>query len=111
MLKTSALFALLFSIVRPFTAFAQAGAPEYWGWPGPWHMWGGMGFWWLFPLLMMIVFVALCAFFMSRMFGGHSHGGGDTTSSALKLLNERFARGEISKEEFQEKRTMLGGAS
>ena len=78
----------------------------YWDWPGAWHMWGGFG--WLFPLL---VFAA-CVFLMFRMFGGHagSHGG-DTTSSALRMLNERFARGEISKEELEEKRAALGGRS
>ncbi len=80
---------------------------EYWGWPGPWHMGGGWGFGWMFPLLMMIFFVAVCAFVMSRMFDGRSRGG-DTTSSALRLLNERFAKGEISKEEFEEKRSILG---
>jgi putative membrane protein len=76
-------------------------------WPGPWHMWGAWGFWWIFPLLM-FAFVVLCVFFMMRgpWRGGYLHG--DTTSSALRLLNERFAKGEISKEELEEKRKMLG---
>ena len=51
--------------------------------------------------------IALCAFFMSGMFGvGRRH---DQTGSAVRLLNERFARGEISKEEFEERRTVLLG--
>jgi len=33
--------------------------------------------------------------------------GSDPTSSALQLLSERFAKGEISKEEFEEKRSIL----
>ena len=85
-------------------AFAQT---PYWGWLGPWHMSAG-GFWWVFPFLMMIFMFALCAFFMSRMFGGHSHGS-DTTSSAIRALNERFAKGEISKDEFEDKRSILRG--
>jgi uncharacterized membrane protein len=39
------------------------------------------------------------------MFGGHRHE--DRLGSALRLLNERFAKGEISKVEFEEKRTLL----
>jgi putative membrane protein len=90
----------------PTAAFSQT---PYWDWPGPAHMWGGWGFWWLFPLLMMIFMVVVCAFFVSRMFG-HSRGG-DTTSSALRVLSERFAKGEISKDEFEEKRSILGAGS
>ena len=98
------------ALALAFAAPALLAQSPYWDGPGPWHMWGGWGFWWMFPLLMMIFFIAVCAFFMSRMFGGHgrSHGA-DTTSSALRLLNERFAKGEISREEFEEKRTILGG--
>jgi len=95
-----------------FAAPASFAQYPYSDWPGPWHMWwgGGWGFWWVFPLLMMIAMIAICAFFMSRMFGGHGHShGGDASGSALRLLSERFARGEISKEEFEEKRTILGG--
>ena len=112
MFKTYSSSALLFLMAQPLAAFAQGGPPaQYWDWPGPWHMWGGMGFWWLFPLLM-LGFIFLCVLFMVRgpWGGGHS-AQSDTTSSALRLLNERFAKGEISKEEFEEKRTILGGGS
>lgn len=91
-------------------ALAQPG--DYsrgWGWegPGPWHMWaGGWGFWWVFPLLMM-VFMVVCVLVAMRMFGGHAPFHRDVTSSALQVLSERFARGEISKEEFEEKRSIL----
>jgi len=76
-------------------------------WDGPWHMWGGWGFGWIFPLLMMVFVIAVCAFFMTRMFSGHGASRPDPASSALQLLNERFAKGEISKEEFEEKRSIL----
>ena len=31
----------------------------YADWPGPWHMWGGWGFGWMFPMLMMVVAIAI----------------------------------------------------
>jgi len=102
--------ALLLS--EPLVASAQAGPPGgYWDWPGPWHM-SGWGFWWIFPALMMVLMLAACFFLMSRMMLGHGHGHfGETTDSALRILSERFARGEISKEEFEEKRSVLGARS
>lgn len=78
-------------------------------WAGPWHMMsGGWGwdFGWIFPLLMLLV-IGACVFMMARMGSGHGHGA--SGASALRILGERFAKGEISKEEFEEKRTILGG--
>jgi putative membrane protein len=102
---------------------------DYYG-PGPWHhMWGG-GYgwhgWWMFPmiLLCMIVFFTVI-FFLARALCGHGlcgHGchhhwgpssrtwGSDPSYSALQILNERFARGEIQKEEYTDKKaTILSG--
>jgi len=33
--------------------------------------------------------------------------GGDQSHSALQILNERFARGEIQKDEYTEKKTAI----
>jgi putative membrane protein len=92
-------------LLQPWLAMAQ---PQRAGeWPGPWHMWaGGWGFWWIFPLLMFGL-IFLCAFFMLRGSWSHRERHRDTTTSALTLLNERFAKGDISKEEFEEKRAIL----
>ena len=70
-------------------------------WPGQWHM-GGAGFWWFYPILMVVFFVAL-ALFVAR---NHWHSA-DYTKSALELLAERFAKGEITKEEFEQKRAVI----
>jgi putative membrane protein len=70
-------------------------------WDGPWHMWGGFG--WLFPFLM-VDFIFLCVYLLIRAPRGHAR---NATGSALRLLNERFAKGEISKEELEEKREFL----
>jgi len=94
-----------------------------WGWPGPWHMWhDGWGFWWICPLIMFIVFIICAAIFLfSRRssVGSHhwqppwqrmdrpGHVGGERADSALKILNERFARSEIQKLEYEEKKTAI----
>jgi putative membrane protein len=108
-LKNRVASAVLLAAASPALALAQAtqGPPYDWRPWGPWHMWGGWGFGWVFPLLMM-VFIALCVFFMARMLWGHGHSHADPTGSALRILSERFARGEISKEEFEDKRSVLG---
>jgi len=86
-------------------------------WPGPWHMWnGGWGFWWVFPLIMVFVIIACVAMLLL----GHRAGGGgglphwgpgrswgDPRYSALQILNERFARGEIQEQEYEEKKAVI----
>jgi len=82
-----------------------------WNGPGPWHMmWGadGWAFWWIFPLMMFLVMVFICGFLMMRGPWWHRGRDADTTASAMKLLNERFAQGAISKDEYEEKRAILG---
>lgn len=73
--------------------------------PWMWH-WGGM---WIFPMIMfvvMIIFIFLI--FGSRGWrppwwepGGHNKQGGET-ESALEILKKRYAKGEITKEEFEQ---------
>ncbi len=113
-------------LIDPLQAIAQQATPQppenYYG-PSPWHMWyGGYGwhFWWMFPLMMLFMFMIFAViFFLARGFCGHgshqwgppSHmmnrAWGDPSYSALQILNERFARGEIQKEEYAEKKTAI----
>ncbi len=111
----SALLLLAFSwLIAPLQAIAQeqpAAPPQNYYWPGPWHMmWG----WGMFPmmLLFLILFCVLAFFFARGGMGGMhwrgpSHPWGDPTHSALQILNERFAKGEIQKEEYNERKAAI----
>lgn len=67
--------------------------------------WGGMI---LGPIMMIVVVAAVVALVvvLVRWLGV----GGDSTSrkTALAILEERFARGEIDREEFEDRRRALG---
>ena len=79
---------------------------------GGWHhgMMGGGG--WFFGPIMMVVFFALligAVMIIARMIGPNRHAGdgGEPVDRALGILRERFAKGEITKEEFEEARKTL----
>ena len=73
-------------------------------WGGP-----GFGFMWIFPLLFFIVLL----FFMRGMPGQGNNtrsgsGSNNTpTESARDILDKRFAKGEINKEEYEEMKKTL----
>lgn len=61
--------------------------------------WGGFPLMWIFPLIFLIVMV----FFLFRSGGMPmcgSHGTHKREESARELLDQRYARGEISREEY-----------
>lgn len=66
-----------------------------------WHWWDE----WMIGSIAMLVFlfiVIIGIFFLIRWIVGMS--GSETGESALDILKKRYARGEISKEEFEEKK-------
>ena len=79
------------------------------------HMWEGGWHGWFFGPLMMIVFVAITVavvVLIVRWLGGSGHGPAHAQPSSggrspLEILRERFARGEIDKQEFEERRQIL----
>ncbi len=87
------------------SAQSSGANPEYWhmGWG-----WGHM----VFGSLMMLLFwgaVVLAVVLTVRYIGGS--GGraesSDSPNRALAILEERFARGEIDKDEFEERKRLL----
>jgi putative membrane protein len=68
-----------------------------------------MGWWMLFGGLWVVLFWAILigaiAWLMSRLGTGSS----DRSKNALEIAKERYARGEISREEFERIRKDLGG--
>jgi len=79
--------------------------------PYPYHMmWGGGGF--MGPVMMLLFFaviVVLVVLLVRWLWPGHMSGSpGSNGKSALSILEERYARGEIDKEEFEEKKRVIG---
>jgi putative membrane protein len=92
----------------PGLALAQGGPGYYDG-----HMWGGGWHGWFLGPLMMVFWLALlvgAVILIARWLGASGHveprrkGSGP---DALDILRERFARGEIDKAEFEERRALL----
>ena len=79
-----------------------------WGMMGP-GMMGGFGWMWLIPVFW-IVFLGLIIWAIVALVRSSSESRGSDSSkadSALELLKKRYARGEIDKQEYEEKKKDL----
>ena len=104
---------LLAAAVMSLPARAQpsTGRPDYWhyGWDWDWG-WGHM----LSGSLMMVLFwgaiIFMIVLVVRSLSGGTSGAAGLVTRKRpLDVLQERFARGEIDKGEFDERKRVLSG--
>ena len=98
-----ALFILLPVILGIIFGWRSGG----WGMMGP--MMGGFGWMWLMPIFS-IVFLGLIIWAIVASVRSLSQSRGQDSSrtvSALEVLKQRYARGEIGKEEYEEKKKDL----
>ena len=77
-----------------------------------WGYGGNMGLYWLFGLLT-IVGISLLVVLMVRLFSGDrsagpKQGGQVGPSRARQILDERFAQGELTVEQYRDQRAVLG---
>ena len=109
MRSTGAIIALLASVASATAVRAQGPGP---GWMHDWGTgwgWGGM---WLGPLFMIVPLALLIALIvlLVRWLGGGSDDGGRPVRTARDILDERYARGEIDREEYQRRRNDIAGS-
>ena len=105
--------AALLVLLSTLTMAAAAAQGNY---PHGTHMWGGGGWmgWFAGPVMMvaMIAIVVAVVVLVIRWLGGSGHGSVHPPvppgNTPLDILKERYARGEIDKEEFEERRKVLG---
>ncbi len=79
--------------------------------PDMWH--GGWSGWFMGPFMMIIILVVavVVIVLIVRFLGGAGHSGTPHVPpgrTALDILKERYARGEIDKAEFEERRRVIG---
>jgi putative membrane protein len=104
------LVGLMFSAVAmtPWTAWAT-GVGE--GYRHGGHMWGGGGhmFFGLVMMILVIAVIVVIVVLVMRWTGGPRHGQhGPAPKTPQDILKERYARGELSTKEFEERRKVLG---
>ena len=113
----SSLTSLIATIVTFTPALADEGRqyPLMHMWEGGGHMWNGGWHGWLFGPLMMVLFLAmivLVVVVIVRWLGGHGHREAYSLYGRppIEILRERFARGEIDAQEYEERRKVLEGS-
>lgn len=78
-----------------------------------WGYDGGYGWWWGFGALHMLLYwgvlILAITLLVKRLFAGSSRCEGPYIKTALDILKERYARGEIGKDEYEQKKRELEG--
>jgi uncharacterized membrane protein len=119
--RLAASLTLCFVVMLSLQALSQTQPPTapqspQWYGHGPWWMWGdgvGRHYWWICPLIMLFMIVVFAAIFFTvrRSSGDGLHPWSppwrSASHSALQILSERFARGEIPRDEYEEKKAVI----
>ena len=76
------------------------------------YFWGG-GMW-IFPIIMLVIMLAVIYIIFGRdriasswYYEDMNYRTNDTSDNALDILKQRYANGQINKEEFEEKKRFL----
>jgi uncharacterized membrane protein len=116
-------YLVMLNLITASSSFAEDQAvPQPPPWPG-WHAMQWHGFWWIFPLLFFVMMIVMCFLMMRRggmgcmwhdrkMISPESRdvigrSMGDSSESALNILDKRYASGEIDKQEYEEKKAAI----
>ena len=116
-------YSVLFSLACTSSVFAAEQAPTHTHPVHGWHVMPWSGFWWVFPLIFFILMVVISISIMRK--GGKGcmwrdwrmdssefrdamkRSSGESAESALDILNKRYAKGEIDKQEYEEKKAAI----
>lgn len=98
------MYAILMACFIPGLALAQERSYE-WGWGMHPMMWGAWGFGMMFMMVLFWGLVIVGIVLAIRWLIGQ--GRENRADSALEILRQRYARGEINKEEFEAKKKDL----
>ncbi len=81
------------------------GQPYDWGWGGHPMMWGAWGFGMMIMMILFWVLIIVAVVLGIRWLLGQ--GKESRSDSALEILRQRYARGEINKDEFEARKRDL----
>lgn len=88
-------------IATPLAAGCVIGGTGY-----DYGMMGGSGWWWFMPILG-IIFLGLIIWAVVALIRGQGGPQSTGADSALEILKRRYARGDIDKEEYEQKKKDL----